>query len=627
MAQRLHLKLSEEQVKQAETDRYIVDRLHAAISVLKHCCSAAMRIDLHVILGAVAPERKVERDRGGMIRRVAERLGVQRGARYIRSMGEKRERVLDQSINQRAAFDEGAEMCSDRLKVGDAATSRGRSCTVVEIDYKADTCKLSFSSGGVSITKAFTCIYKGPDAKGKDKLPPNSARLRPLTPSLRPPEKKQRSDEKAEKAMPKVEELFDAEGARSPSIRDLVRRRVGPGLHQTAQALFVYSSYATLYALFCTQYPALAISCALFKSLAPWYIRRAKQEGCLCKHCENFKAYQETLHSVAKLFEPVVNPASLDADDAEGDDEGELEIDGWDGKEALFKLLEFCKLTSKSDMVKFILCNGAFDGAGKQKCINGECSACGFGKLIWSKLLRPHVVDTKGNLKPRAPVEFSSQVQWRRIRSSNKTAPGEAKQPSYEVKTGTVVEFLDEFERDAMRKFPHHRFTVFRQKAMSAEFERNRWPGWVQSDIDFAMDGDIPPPQGRAIQSEHWSPMPYTLFVQIVSWLDSEVWKDRHSTLPKGVAVTAEPLNGSKANCTEPAAGSYWAEVISVPKPIAPTSSDEPSPEPEKELYGVRRYGASDSEVEYVQRSLLRHRKLHTKVRHHHMLLPPPPTL
>ena len=409
-----------------------------------------------------------------------------------------------------------------------------------------------------------------------------------------------------------MEELFTAECARSPAVRDQVRRRVGPGLYQTAQALFVYSTYATLYGLFCTQYPALTISFALFKSLAPWYIRRAKQEGCLCKHCENFKAYQETLHAVGKLFDPVVSPATLDADDAVEDDEGELEIDGWGGKAALLKLIEFCKLTSKSDMVKFILCNGAFDGPGKSKCINGECSDCGFGRLIWSKRLRPHVVDSKGNLKPGAPVEFSSQVQWRRIRSSNKTGPGEAKQPSYEVKTGTVIEFLDEFERDTMRKFPHHRFTIFRQKAMAAEFERNRWPGWVQCDIDFAMDGDIPPPQGRAVQSEHWSPMPYTLFVQVVSWLESAAWKDRTTALPKGATVTVEPPDGSQPDATEPALGSFWAELVSVPKPNV-TSDESPLP-PDKQLYGVRRHGASDSEVEYVERGLLRHRKRHTKV-------------
>ena len=40
----------------------------------------------------------------------------------------------------------------------------------------------------------------------------------------------------------------------------------------------------------------------------------------------------------------------------------------------------------------------------------------------------------------------------------------------------TVVEFLDEFERDVFQKYPHHRFTIQRQKAMAAEFERHRGP-------------------------------------------------------------------------------------------------------------------------------------------------------
>ena len=70
----------------------------------------------------------------------------------------------------------------------------------------------------------------------------------------------------------------------------------------------------------------------------------------------------------------------------------------------------------------------------------------------------------------------------------------QAKQPSYEARQGTVVEFLDEFEQQTMRKFPHHRFTITRQKAMAAQFERHRGPGWIQCDVDFAMDGTIPPP-------------------------------------------------------------------------------------------------------------------------------------
>ena len=115
----------------------------------------------------------------------------------------------------------------------------------------------------------------------------------------------------------------------------------------------------------------------------------------------------------------MVNPASLDDDDAAEDDEGELEIDGWSGKAGLLALLKFCALQSKSEMVKSVLCDGAFEDSSKhEKCINGACPACGFGKRIWSKLLRPEVVDKDGNLKPDAPVEFSSIVKWRRIRSS-----------------------------------------------------------------------------------------------------------------------------------------------------------------------------------------------------------------
>ena len=59
MAERLNLKLSAEEVKQAKTDRYIVDRLKSVIHMLKRGLSKAQHIDLHVILGAVAPEQRV----------------------------------------------------------------------------------------------------------------------------------------------------------------------------------------------------------------------------------------------------------------------------------------------------------------------------------------------------------------------------------------------------------------------------------------------------------------------------------------------------------------------------------------------------------------------------------------
>ena len=192
-----------------------------------------------------------------------------------------------------------------------------------------------------------------------------------------------------------------------------------------------------------------------------------------------------------------------------------------------------------------------------------------------------------------------------RIRSSKKTEPGEATQPSYEACRGTVVQFLDQFERDVFRKFPHHRFTVHeRQKATAAEFERNRWPGWLQFDIDFAMDGTIPPPQGRSMQADHWVPMSFTLFINVASWLDTAAWISCSSGLSKGDAVTVEPVDAFVRGATEPASGSFWAEIVFKADPLT---------DPECQVYGVRRFGAGIVEpLEMIGRRYLRHRRKRT---------------
>ena len=273
----------------------------------------------------------------------------------------------------------------------------------------------------------------------------------------------------------------------------------------------MYTKFATLYKLFCSRYPDFKLSFSAFKKLRPWYVRRQSQVTCLCKHCVNYKNYMEVLQSLVKLFDPVVQPSTMetcvDCDNDEAgagqpseqrvvDDDGEREIDAWAGKSKLLELLQFCGLQSKSEQCKSVLCPGALDGAGLEDCINCKCEWCGFNQL-WSQGLRTHVVDEHGNVRSTAPVEFQSSVKWTRIRSSKASEPGEAKQPSYQSHTGTIVEFLDEFERDVFRKFPHHRFTSMRQKAMAAEIERTRGPGWIQSDVDFMMDGEILPPAGE----------------------------------------------------------------------------------------------------------------------------------
>ena len=168
-----------------------------------------------ILLAALAPERMGERDPRGMIRKVAERLEVQRGTRSYKSAyyngrftRELEPRPFDQSITRRAAFDEVASR-SGLLEVGAAAipfiaTSSCAPCTVVAIDHENETCTLEFAcEGGVKRVQAF-------DSLG---FKPGGARLHRPAPSLRPGARAQRGDEGAEKARPKVEELFNAEGA------------------------------------------------------------------------------------------------------------------------------------------------------------------------------------------------------------------------------------------------------------------------------------------------------------------------------------------------------------------------------------------------------------------------------
>ena len=137
-------------------------------------------------------------------------------------------------------------MKQGKLKVGEIAiaTSSCVPCTVVEIDYEKDTCILEFEVGGIKRVQTFNSLG------GK----PGGARLHRPTPSLSPGPRAQRGDARAEQARPKVEELFNAEGATSPSMRNEVRRRIGLGLFEKAQALVIYAKRSALYALYIVRY-------------------------------------------------------------------------------------------------------------------------------------------------------------------------------------------------------------------------------------------------------------------------------------------------------------------------------------------------------------------------------------
>lgn len=248
-----------------------------------------------------------------------------------------------------------------------------------------------------------------------------------------------------------------------------MRRRLGHHVYETAQALIVYAKSASLYKLFRQRYPDVIISLSLFRRLRPWNVRRAKEESCLCKHCDNFKQQMSTLKTVADLLEPLLDaPSTADAEYAPDNDDEASPASGWAGAPAMRKLVDFCRLDSKSTMVRSFLCEGAFDGTGKEECINGTCRHCGF-KKVWSEGLRRHVV-AEGNVLSTAPVQFQSIVKWVRIKSAKEKDADQGKDTQYDSRQGTLVQFLDELEQESCKKFPHHRFTIQRQKAMDFEF-------------------------------------------------------------------------------------------------------------------------------------------------------------
>ena len=103
-----------------------------------------------------------------------------------------------------------------------------------------------------------------------------------------------------------------------------------------------------------------------------------------------------------------------------------------------------------------------------------------------------------------------------------------------------------------------------------------------------------------------YTAMSYTLFINIASWLDTDAWISCGSDLALGDAVTVELADAFVRGASEPAVGSYWAEIVS-------TRSTTEQTDPERREYGVRRFGADSSDPpEMIERRYLRHRKKRT---------------
>lgn len=193
------------------------------------------------------------------------------------------------------------------------------------------------------------------------------------------------------------------------------------------------------------------------------------------------------------------------------------------------------------------------------------------------------------------------QIRWETLKGSSSTpsdgSTEEDKNNLRVYKTGTMVDFLDAFEK-VSNKFPAHLHLVVDTKVKALRFLHYFWPGMLLSNYDWSEKGIITP--DRQIQSEYWSLTSFSLFISITSHLIVSEWLDRCSLLTVGTEVTVEPEpGGSPVGSLTPASGSYWAKIHASPNEIG-----------EACIYSVTR--EDGSVIGGVLRERIRHRKLHT---------------
>lgn len=396
-----------------------------------------------------------------------------------------------------------------------------------------------------------------------------------------------------------VQEVYESACPESPHQRDGMQRRLSRHVVQHARARILNHTYNELYAIFTRTNPNIELSRTKFRQLAPWNLKKAYRETCLCRCCELFKLYVAALNTVAAVLRPLIN---TDCDsDAESDSDGDGESSEpavLEAGQALRQLVKFCSHEHKTTMVNDLVCGGCVDTA-KPACVHSTCAKCGF-KVLW-RPVRKTLVDAYGQLRPGMPAAWQTRVRYEVLKSGS-SAPSDGsasdeKDTLRERKTATLIEILDEFEKVSL-KFPAHRHLVRAAKAAALQRDRNFWVGMLLSDYDWAENGVIV--SARQIQSEYWSLVYYSLFIQITTHLDADAWFNRRSVLPMGTEVTVMSEDDDFASI-KPARGAFYAKVHS-----------GASNEGEEQLYSVTVYGhptLSDGTVRHdVKRKCLRHR-------------------
>ena len=456
----------------------------------------------------------------------------------------------------------------------------------------------------------------------------SKGKIRRFEPDLTAYDRRTRFDTTPIYIIDSIEQFYRRYVPISPNTRDVVKRRhpLHPAQFEMKQAMLRYQTINELWQQFMDDHHELAIGMKnpkmpntapmLFRTHAPWEMRKAQDSGCLCKSCYSFHLLRRGVTGACAAIVKVLARIGTGEN---------LSSQAVSQKHVLEKIKDVIETPSKYDtVVKCLqpcLASGKLEDA-SYKCLIGECagksggngcSICGF-RQWWSNDLKKELLNSDGSMNLDAPLageEWTTpEIDWRYFTSvARPTIASHAQEISVEAagdedyrktqntsrtlcqatRRGTLIDFLNEFEIES-QKHAYHRNIVSTEQRAQLEYERNVRPLIVRRDIDYSENGSIKDPE--QIQSQYWATIGYTLFVSIASWLEAKEWNKTTGSLPIGAEVTVNgELTGDNVNME-----SFWAVVTSVDKE-------------DKNLYEVT---DAEGKKHMFPRSLLRHRKRHS---------------
>ena len=404
---------------------------------------------------------------------------------------------------------------------------------------------------------------------GKQK---GSARCRPYIPSLMPEERKIRNYIYPKSITDTIEKFHRDHNATSPNVKDDVKLKIGNRQYLKSRVIYRFETWAELWNTF-QKFQAVIASIianpekpedvpSIFRTSAPWELRKGTDTGCLCTTCENLEQIRRgQMTAVFLIKKHIEHQEEVIHEEEISHDYRFAKQIGLSKEKSILSVLS---ASSKFDMICRCLCPTQSNKSGlaylediKKACLDQDCEHCGFSKY-WSKGIRREIVDTEFGqnalISDNADEVWSETVQWRHYVSRprpaicnfasqeigdddeyNSREGSTLRDLVLETKEGTLIDFLDDMEV-ALNKNIHNRVLLTNEYRAKQQFAQIRRPGMFSRDIDFSENGSLK--NARELQSEHWTSIQYSLMVSVLSCIDAKEWDMVDGDLALGSEVT-----------------------------------------------------------------------------------------